>query len=145
MNTSDRDSPYQRRLQDRNKVNVATWDKINNNYEGPPVYGRCPTCIDHNRYLVRTVDGKREKICPGCLETFPLDEKTKNTGKYTTKYGTASGGNHSFILSMKGKKAYEVDSQTVEEICRAMGRSTSDGVTIVDSNETTYDSQGGWL
>jgi hypothetical protein len=72
-----------------------------------------------------------------------LEEEAVIKGKYSNKFGSATDGNHTIILSMKSKKAHDVDAETVDEVSKLLGRPTSD-VTIVDSAEITYDSQGGW-
>lgn len=73
----------------------------------------------------------------------PLEEEAVTNSKYTNKFGSATGGNHIIILAMKSKKAHDVDAETVDEVHKLLGRPTSD-VTIVDSAEITYESQGGW-
>lgn len=71
----------------------------------------------------------------------PLDEQTSNNkGKYTNKFGSATGGNHTIILSMKGKRAHDIDGHTVDEICKILNRSP-DGVTLVDSQTVEYGEQ----
>jgi hypothetical protein len=73
----------------------------------------------------------------------PLEEEAVTKSKYTNKFGSVTGVNHTIILSMKSKKVHDVDAETVDGVRKLLGLPTSD-VTIVDSAEITYDSQGGW-
>ena len=79
------------------------------------------------------------------MTPVPLDEQTShNKGKYTNKFGSATGGNHTIILSMKGKRAHDIDGQTVDEICKMLNRSP-DGVTLVDSQTVDMGNKiNGW-
>jgi hypothetical protein len=59
-----------------------------------------------------------------------LEEEAVTKCKYSNKLGSATDENHTIILSMKSKKAHDVDAETVDEVSKLLGRPTSD-VTIV--------------
>jgi hypothetical protein len=102
--------------------------------------------------IVNSPDGRSKVgICKrGCGQTYPIEEGRDEEGakilvsKYVSKYGTASGKSHSFIISQKSKKKSLKPGELIDneksDIQKAFG--ATDGVTIVDARESNYD--GGW-
>jgi hypothetical protein len=60
--------------------------------------------------------------------------------KYTSKYGSTAKSN-TFILSQKKKKS-TIDEAEKEEIRKTTG--ASDGITVVNSQDSTYETNSGW-
>lgn len=136
-------SYYNQMKVDRLKVNSLLG--FGNNFSSPN-HPRCVTCIDQWKLVISTnVEGKRIGTCvKGCGQVYQLDkEQDSASSKYTTRYGQAQGQKHStFILSQSRRKSntQSAEDELKEDIRKLTG--TSDGITIRDSQETTYDTNG---
>jgi len=66
--------------------------------------------------------------------------------KYQVKYGNASGTSSSFVVSRKDKRKRSVLGGELDELDRkdlALLGSSGEGARLVESRESTYDSQSG--
>ena len=149
MSDINRDSPTGNYKRERYKINNLLFAGTS----GTKI--SCPFCLCF-RLTLTIENGKRVGRCfSGCGQWFDL-EKTVNeeTGqsmlaptakKYTTKFGTATGGSKTFILSQKSKRKTLKKGQLSEEDKRdlnLLGSSGGEGVTKVDERSFTYDQ--GW-
>lgn len=128
-------SPYEKIKNDRTKINNLT------GYGTPPTQKKfCYVCSVALR--LREADGITQWWCHSCNNTTPLDPdisvETANA-KYTSRYGS-TGKSNFFIISQKKKKT-GLDESEKEEIRKTLG---SDGVTVVNSKDSTYDTNSGW-
>ena len=134
MSLGEGGSPYSHMRDDRTKVNNLT------NFNTTSEKQFCIICQVALR--LKEIDGVNKMWCHSCNASLPVDSTTPVTdanSKYTSRYG--STGKSNFFIISQNKKKKSKDEIEKEEARRELGR---DGVTVLDSREYTYDSQGGW-
>src|SRR5438128_2707043 len=136
------DRNFRRERDSRTKINNLVFTSSNH---GNKIH--CRTCIEHWVMILKEIDGAKKWWCHGCNQTIPYEKENVESSnkKYTSKFGTASGQSHSFIIS-KGKKKHRpraLSDDDKSNLAAAFG-SSGEGATKVSEESHTYDSQGGW-
>ena len=129
-------SSYERNKNDRTRVNNLT------NFGTPTTDKQfCNVCSVVLR--LKEIDGENKLWCSSCNNSIPVDPgnvQTPNDSKYTSRYG--STGKSNFFIISQNKKKKSPDEIEKEEARRELGG--REGLTVNDSREYVYDSQGGW-
>jgi hypothetical protein len=110
--------------------------------------GRCLSCTTQP-YLQTERDNKGNVLgfCKSCGTKYPLQKNsdTKLFGsKYQVKYGNASGTSSSFVITRKDKRKRSGELDELDRKDLALLGSSGEGARLVESRESTYDSQSGW-
>lgn len=129
-------SDYERRMNERTRVNNLT------NFSTPTSEKKfCNICSVGLR--LKEIDGITKWWCSSWNNTTIIDAGTSienANSRYESRYGSTSKQNFFIISQTKKKKTAEEEEK--ERIRKELGG--RDGLTVNDSREYTYDSQGGW-
>lgn len=142
-NTSigNRDSPYDARSRNRNKIRIATWNSLGvSDIDGSPKH-RCRNCFEQWKMILKEIDGQKVYWCHGCDQSMPAEpsnSESSNT-KYQNKYGTAQGKSNSMIISKDNKKKPrpgQLSELDGDDLNRAFGSSA--GVSLINERTDYY-------